>query len=58
MAPPLGNVARVAPNQPKTPKHGVRIPDELWDAAVRKAADEGATVTEVILDALKRFLRD
>lgn len=57
MATPSGNVSRVA-NQPKTPKHGVRIPDEIWDAAVRKAADEGTTVTAVILDALKRFLRD
>jgi hypothetical protein len=57
VATPIGNVSRVA-NQPKTPKHGVRIPDEIWDAAVRKAADEGTTVTAVILDALKRFLRD
>ena len=48
----------VPPNQPKTPKYGVRIPDELWDAAVRKAQDEGTTVTEVIIKALQRFLRD
>lgn len=46
------------PNQPSTPTHSVRIPDEIWDAAVRKAIDEGTTVTEVILNALKRFLRD
>lgn len=43
---------------PKTPKHGVRIPDEIWVAAVKKAAEEGTTVTEVILEALRRFLRD
>jgi hypothetical protein len=36
----------------------VRVPDELWVAAVRKAADEGTTVTAVIIDALRRFLRD
>lgn len=46
------------PNQPATPTHSVRVPDELWDAAVAKAANEGTTVTEVIIDALKRFLRD
>jgi hypothetical protein len=45
-------------NQPKTPKHGVRVPDDIWNAAVRKAADEGTTVTAVIIDALIRFLRD
>jgi LDH2 family malate/lactate/ureidoglycolate dehydrogenase len=48
----------VSPNQPATPTHSIRIPDEIWDAAVKKAADEGTTVTEVVLKALKRFLRD
>lgn len=57
MATPPPNVAGV-PNMPKTPKHGVRIPDEIWVAAVKKAAEEGTTVTEVILEALRRFLRD
>lgn len=46
------------PNQPKTPKHGVRIPDDLWQAALRKARDRGETVTDVIIRALKRYLRD
>lgn len=46
------------PNQPATPTHSVRVPDEIWDAAVAKAAAEGTTVTEVILAALERFLRD
>jgi LDH2 family malate/lactate/ureidoglycolate dehydrogenase len=48
----------VPPNKPATPTHSVRVPDDIWDAAVRKAAEEGTTVTEVILDALRRFLRD
>lgn len=48
----------MSPNQPKTPKHGIRVPDELWQAALRKAQDEGTTLTEVIIDALRRFLRD
>lgn len=46
------------PNQPKTPKRGVRVPDELWQAVKVKAKDRGETVTDVILRALKRYLRD
>lgn len=57
MATPVPTVAWV-PNQPKTPKHGVRIPDDLWQAALRKARDRGETVTDVIIRALKRYLRD
>lgn len=46
------------PNQEATPRRTVRIPDELWEAVKRKAADEGKTVTEVIVRALERYLRD
>jgi len=46
------------PNQPATPNRTVRVSDELWDAVTKKAAEEGVTVTEVILKALERFLRD
>jgi hypothetical protein len=46
------------PNVPATPNRTVRIPDELWDAVKRKAADRGETVTDVIIRALKRYLRD
>lgn len=48
----------VMPNQPATPHRTVRVPDELWEAVQRKAEAEGVTVTEVILKALERFLRD
>lgn len=34
------------------------MPDELWQAVKRKAADRGETVTDVILRALKRYVRD
>lgn len=46
------------PNQPATPNRTVRIPDELWEPALAKAQEEGTTVTAVIIDALKRYLRD
>ena len=57
MATPGPNVARV-PNKPSTPKHGIRVPDELWQAVKRKAHDEGETITDVVIRALKRYLRD
>jgi len=36
----------------------VRVPDELWDAVKRAAADRGETVTDVILRALRRYVRE
>ena len=46
------------PNQPKTPNHSVRVDDALWQAALRKAHERGETLTDVIRDALRRYLRD
>lgn len=46
------------PNQPKTKKHGVRVPEDLWQAALEKAHRRGETITDVILRALKAYLRD
>jgi hypothetical protein len=34
------------------------VPDELWQAVKRAAADRGETITDVIIRALKRYLRD
>lgn len=48
----------MVPNQPKTPKRSVRVPDDLWQAVKIKARDRGETVTEVIIRALTRYLRD
>ena len=46
------------PNQPKTPTHTVRVEEELWQAALRKAHERGETLTDVIVRALKAYLRD
>lgn len=46
------------PNQPATPNRTVRVPDELWQAAMRVAHDRGETVTEVIIRALTRYVRE
>lgn len=47
------------PNQPRpdNPARGVRVPDELWEAAKERAAERGETVTDVIVRALKRYVR-
>jgi hypothetical protein len=45
------------PNQPATPNRTIRVPDELWDEAKRIAHDRGETVTDVVLRALTRYVR-
>lgn len=49
---------RRVPNQPATPKRSVRVPDELWEAVMRVAHDQGETVTDVIIRALIRYVRE
>lgn len=46
------------PNQPATPHRTVRIPDEVWNEARRIAHDRGETVTDVVLRALQRYVRE
>ena len=46
------------PNQPATPIRGFRIPDELYEAVKRVAADRGETVTDVVIRALTRYVRE
>lgn len=46
------------PNQPATPHRTLRIPDELWDAVKRKAADEDTTVTDVVIRLLTRWVNE
>lgn len=45
------------PNQPKTPARSVRVPEDLWQAAQRRAKEKGETVSDVILRALRRYVR-
>lgn len=39
------------------PLRNVRIPDELWDAALRKAEDEGLYLSEVIRELLQKWVK-
>nr|WSX25528.1 hypothetical protein OG690_38240 [Streptomyces tubercidicus] len=44
------------PKTGETPKHNVRVPDPLWEAATKKAKEEGRTITDVIVTALHRYV--
>lgn len=41
-----------------TPRRTIRISDDLWQAAKEKAKRNGETVTDVIIRALTRYVRD
>lgn len=46
------------PNAPKTPTRTIRVSNELWNAVKEKAAIEGRTVTDVIIEALKLYVEE
>jgi predicted DNA binding CopG/RHH family protein len=46
------------PNSPKTPTRTIRVSNELWSAVKDKAAIEGKTVTQVIIEALKEYIAE
>lgn len=40
-----------------TPRRTIRIPDSVWDAAQAKAAENGETVSAVVVKALESYVR-
>lgn len=46
-------------NQPRkeNPARAIRVQDELWEAAKKRAAEKGETVSEVVRRALERYVR-
>ena len=40
-----------------TTPRAIRIPDDVWQAALAMAAERGETVTAVVLRALKRYAK-
>ena len=46
------------PNAPKTPTRTIRIADDLWFKIQAKAAEDGVTVTSLVILALYNFLAD
>ena len=41
----------------KTPQRAIRIPDELWEAALAKAEANGESVSDVVRRALERYIK-
>lgn len=39
-----------------TPLRAVRVPDELWDAALSCTRADGRTVTDVVVEALRAYV--
>jgi predicted HicB family RNase H-like nuclease len=49
---------RDVPNMPKTPLASFRIPKALKDEAAKRAAKEGKTLTDVVVEALERYVHE
>lgn len=45
------------PNQPATPNRNFRPPPELWAEVLRIAEDQGVTATEIVIRALRAYVR-
>lgn len=45
----------MTPRPPRRPR-SVKVEDDLWDAAKRKADERGDVLSEVIREALKRYV--
>ena len=43
------------PNKPRTPISGFRIPEDVKAAAVERATAEGRTLTDVVVEYLRRY---
>lgn len=52
-----GDNVTCVPNQPKTPQHSVRVSDELWAAAKRRAESENRSLSEVVRIALEAYVK-
>jgi hypothetical protein len=50
-----GSYGHRVPNH--TPTRGIRVSDELWQAAKATAAEQGETVTDVVVRALDQYVR-
>lgn len=46
----------MTPRRPPRKPRSIRVEDELWDAALRRAEERGDVLSEVIREALKRYV--
>lgn len=55
-APPTASeAAPVAKTYRGTPLHAMRIPDDVWNAAVERAQNEGSTLTAEVVAFLRAY---
>lgn len=45
------------PNPPTRTRH-LRVSDQLWDDACARAESEGATISEILRELLRGYVRD
>jgi hypothetical protein len=38
-----------------TPQRSIRVPDEVWFAALRRAEAEGVTLTALLINTLREY---
>ncbi len=52
----IAGILLSVPNKPKTPVTGFRIPLVLKEEASRLAAEEGKTLTDVVVEDLQHYV--
>lgn len=53
---PTDGYTQRVPNQPKTPKRGIRVDDDLWEAVRKATLEDETTISDVVRDALRDYL--
>lgn len=41
-----------------TTHRSIRIPDDLWEAARKKAAAEGRTISDILRESLEQYVQE
>lgn len=47
----------MSPNAPKTPLRTIRVDDDLWRKAQQRAEAEGRTVSDIVREALRKYVK-
>jgi len=48
----------MSPNQPKTPGRNIRVSDDTWKKAQKKAEERGESVSDAVRRCLDEYTRD
>lgn len=55
--PVIARTVSDVPNQPKTPMHSIRCPDELWNAGKAAAEELDTTITAELQKSLRNLVK-